>query len=622
MSGIVGIFRRNGAPVERPLLQSLTHSLAYRGPDGREVWADGPIGLGHAMLRTTAESLGERQPASLDRRFWITSDARIDCRRELESKLASAGRKCRRGAPDSELILHAYAAWGEGCVEQLRGDFAFAIWDARERTLFCARDHFGVKPFYYAEIGDLFLFSNTLDCVLVHPEVSSELNESAIADFLMFGLNCDVATTTFRDIRRLPPAHFLSVSAARLRTERYWSPPTDGRIRYHRPDDYVEHFQTLMQSAVADRLRINRAGIWLSGGMDSSSIAATAQELSVRSGGTADLRAYTVVYESLIRDCEGGHARKVAEFLRIPIRCLAMDDVQLFDRWDNPAFVLPEPTEDPFAAALFDHYGSVAADCRVVLSGHGGDELMYFQMWPHTRDLFRSRHWRRLFTEVSYFLRVRPFPSRGIRRRIQKLLGWDSSTAEFPSWLAPELTQRLGLEERWRGRTSSSRVSEHPILPKAHASLSLPQWCRLFEVADPGTTHCAVEERYPFLDLRVVNFVLALPPFPWLFQKRLVREAMAGHLPESIRRRPKTPLDGDPLVAMLRRPEASWINQTHWSEEVERYVVPSALPVLSEERHSERAGMAIRPHCLNFWLQSAQRVRYKLGAEVRNAEAG
>jgi asparagine synthase (glutamine-hydrolysing) len=615
LSGIVGIFGRDGAPVDRPLLKSLTQFLSYRGPDACEVWADGSVGFGNTLLRTTYESLAENQPASLDRQFWITADARIDCRAELVAELTNAGRKVRQAAPDPELILHAYAAWGEACVQHLRGDFAFAIWDARRKTLFCARDHFGVKPFYYAEPGGAFLFSNTLDCVRLHPDVSEELNESAIADFLLFGLNCDVATTTFRDIQRLPPAHFLSVSATGLRTERYWSPPTDGRIRYQRPDEYVEHFQTLMQGAVADRLRTNRAGILLSGGLDSSSIAATARELSVKPGGTADLRAYTFVYESLIPDGEGDHARTVAEFLGIPIRSFAMDRLQLFDRWDDPAFVPPEPVEDPFAANLFDHYSAIAADCRVVLSGHGGDELMYFQMWPYTRDLFRNRHWRRLWTDVRHFLRLRQFPSRGIRSRAQRALGKGPG---LPAWIAPELTRHLRLEERWAEQTRGARVWEHPIVPKAHASLSGPRWSRLFELADGGLTRAAVEVRYPFLDLRVVNYLLAIPPFPWTFRKQLVRAAMSGHLPESIRQRPKTPLDGDPLMEVLQRPDAAWVDHARWAEQIERYVNPSALPLLNEQKDADCVGIAIRAHCLNFWLQLASGVRYNNYAEARH----
>lgn len=611
----MAIFERDGAPVDRPLLPSLTRFLSYRGPDACEVWTDGRVGFGHTLLRTTYESLAERQPASLDRQFWITADARIDCRAELIAELASEGRNVKQAAPDSELILQAYAAWGEACVQHLRGDFAFGIWDARRKILFCARDHFGVKPFYYAELGDLFLFSNTLDCVRLHPDVSEELNDSAIADFLLFGLNYDETTSTFRDIRRLPPAHVLIVSTQGLRTERYWRPPIDGRIRYQRPDEYVEHFQTLMQAAVADRLRITRAGIMLSGGLDSSSIAATARKLSVKPGGTSDLRAYTVIYDKLIPDCEGDFARTVAEFLDIPLRSFTMDGLQLFDRWDDPAFVPPEPVEDPFAAALFDHFSVVAADCRVVLSGDGGDELMYFQMWPYTRDLLRNRQWRQLWTDVPHFLRVRKFPSRGIRSRAKRML---SAVPGLPSWLAPELTQRLRLEERWRERTDGPRASEHPIVPKAHWSLSMPRWSRMFELADAGLTRATIEVRYPFLDLRVVNYLLAIPPFPWTFHKQLVRAAMSGHLPESIRQRPKTPLVGDPLMAILQRPDTEWVDHAHWTEQIERYVNSSALPLLNGQKDPECASTAIRAHCLNFWLQLASGVRYNNYAEARN----
>jgi asparagine synthase (glutamine-hydrolysing) len=190
--------------------------------------------------------------------------------------------------------------------------------------------------------------------------------------------------------------------------------------------------------------------------------------------------------------------------------------------------------------------------------------------------------------------------------------------AGFPAWFEPELTRRLSLEERWRERTIGARACEHPIVPKAHASLSSPRWSRVFELADPGLTHAAVEVRYPFLDLRVVNYLLAIPPFPWTFQKQLVRAAMSGHLPESIRQRPKTPLAGDPLMEMLQRSDAAWVDHARWSEQIERYVNLAALPLLNGQKDSECASMAIRAHCLNFWLQSASGVRYNNYAEARN----
>jgi asparagine synthase (glutamine-hydrolysing) len=616
VSGIVGIFRRDGAPVERSLLGSLTRFLSYRGPDAREVWSDGPVGFGHTMLRTTQESANERQPANLDGRFYITADARLDDRAELETKLDQAKRRVRGNAPDAELILHAYAAWGEQCVRHLRGDFVLAIWDTRRRSLFCARDHFGVKPFYYSDLGDLFLFSDTLDCVRIHPEVSDGLNEAAIADFLLFGLNCDVASTTFRDVRRLPPAHFMTVSQDNVRVQRYWSAPTNGRIRYPRDDDYVEHFQILMRAAVADRLPADRAGIWLSGGMDSSSIAVVARELSRESANKPNFRAYTFTSESLIPDRESFFARRVAEFLQIPIRIMDVDDRPPFDRWDDPETAPSEPVDDPFFSGVYDQYRAISADCRVVFSGEGSDNLMLFQMWPYVRQLFRNGEWRRLFADVPRYLWVRPFPWRGLRQRGRRLFGSDGEPV-LPRWIAPDFARRVDIEARWREHSILPRVPGHPMKPKAHASLSLPHWSRLFELADSGVTHCPVEVRYPFLDLRIVNYILALPPFPWSFHKKLLREAMKGRLPEGIRRRPKTPLSSDPVVAMLRRHrEVPWLDRARWSEEIDSYVDRNAPLPLHDDEDSEGAIQATRPLCLNFWLQSRARVRYNFIAEA------
>ena len=140
----------------------------------------------------------------------------------------------------------------------------------------------------------------------------------------------------------------------------------------------------------------------------------------------------------------------------------------------------------------------------------------------------------------------------------------------------------------------------------------------MFELENAGVTRCPVEVRHPFFDLRIVNFLLALPPFPLFFEKKLLREAVAGRLPESIRTRRKSPLAGDPLAAHLRQRDAEWMDQRTWSEEMESYVDASVLVALRRERPSANVEANIRPICLNFWLQSARRVRYNLRAEVRN----
>jgi len=620
LSGIVGIFRRDGVPVDRALLEALARFLDYRGPNGRKVWSEGPVGFGIALLRTTRESSVDYQfsACGLEGQYSIVADARIDCRNDLEAKLNQAGQDLHGPVTDAELILHAYAAWGEDCVQQLRGDYAFAIWDTRRESLFCARDHFGIKPFYYADLGKTFLFSNTLNCVRLHPGVSSELNESAIADFFLFGLNCDNATTTFRDIRRLPPAHSLHISPIGLRITRYWLPPVDGRVRYSGKSDYVEHFRDLLQCSVADRLRADRVGILLSGGLDSSSIAATARELSSSPNGASDLRAYTITYDSLFADRTGAQAQEVAEFLRIPIRCLPVDGLRPFERWDDPKWAFPEPVDDPLLAGLYDQFQMISKECRVVLEGEGIDNLMDFEMGPCVKHLARNGEWGPLLNQTLRYLLVRPFPWRGVSRRIKALFQKGRGTPVIPEWFAPDFAKRVDLESRWRKWNHVKVTPAHPLLPKAHASLSLPHWAHMFELQSPGVTRYPVEVRCPFLDLRVVEFVLALPPFPCLFDKKLLREAMSGRLPERTRLRQKRPLARDPLLEILRKGDKKWLDGIHWSKEMEQFVDLKAVSSLHGQRNSGKASADIRPMCLNLWLQCGRQVGYNLRAEVCN----
>ena len=234
MSGIVGIVNLNGSPVDRLLLGRMTDCLAFRGPDAQETWSQGPVGLGHTLLRTVDDTRPDCQPLTLDGQVWIVADARVDGRGELRRKLAGHGCRDLEEATDAELILQSYLVWGEACVQHLIGDFAFAIWDEPRRRLFGARDHFGVKPFYYARVGNCLVFSNTLNCLRMHPDVSDKLNDLAIADFLLFGFNQDPATTTFADINRVPPAHCLTWQDGALQVRRYWTLPQEGPLRYPR----------------------------------------------------------------------------------------------------------------------------------------------------------------------------------------------------------------------------------------------------------------------------------------------------------------------------------------------------------------------------------------------------
>jgi asparagine synthase (glutamine-hydrolysing) len=618
MSGIVGIFHRDGAAIDRELIQALTRLLVFRGPDSCDVWCDGPVGLGHTLLQTTRECPQERQPAGLDERSWITADARLDSRRDLIEELARAGRHVPDPVSDAEMILHAYAVWEEECVGHLRGDFSFAIWDRTHNKLFCARDHFGIRPFYYAEIGPHFLFSNTLNCLRAHPEVSEELNEAAVADFLLFGLNCDNRTTTFRDIRRLPPGHTLMATACETRMKRYWSPPVDGWIRYRCEDDYIEQFQLLLQAAVEDRLRTDCVGILLSGGLDSSSVAAMARDLSIRPCGATDLRAFTTIYESLESDSDRVHAGETAEFLKIPIRFQPLDSVQPFDPQHEANLNCPEPVDDPFYSSLADGSRLIAAECRVALSGEGNDNLMSPEIGPYWKNLVHRGDWGIASSIAFQYVRLKSRSGLAIRRRIRRFLGKDSNIRPLPKWIAADFARRVDLTARWKegNQAPTADGGPHPIRPEGHASLSSSNWTRMFELENAGVTLQPVEILYPFLDLRVVNFLLSIPSFPWFFEKFLLREAMIGRLPEGVRNRPKTPVAEDPLVLRLPAIERLQNDSNLWTKEVDQFVDRLSLPFAGGQQSSVVLQSLLRPLCLNFWLQTGWRVRYNFCAEA------
>jgi asparagine synthase (glutamine-hydrolysing) len=602
VSGIVGIFHRDGTPVALDCLRSMTDFLAYRGPDGLGLWADREIGLGHTLLNTSLNTSGEpacqNEPIRM-KSLWITADVHLDSKAELIRKLQSTGPRIEGNTCDASLILHAYGAWGPECVEHLRGDFSFAIWDSTAKTLFCARDHFGIKPFYYAEAGKAFIFSNTLNCLRQHSGVGSHLNQEAVGDFLLFGSNYNESTTTFKDIQRLPPAHSLLVSRDSMQARRYWYPPTQERIRYTRNEDYVHNFMDLLQSAVADRLPTDRTGIFLSGGLDSGAVAAVARAYSRRRGGLPALRSYTVGYDSLIPDQEGFYARQSAEHLGIPNEYLPLDNIEFFEKWDVAEYRYPEPSGDPFYARKIELYRRIALHCRVVLSGEGADNLMYFQMWPYMKELRQHREWSRLAFETAWFLWVRPLPWLGVARRVQRLFGKQDEGSRIPSWINPDFAKRTRLAERCQERSDYLGGGDrHLARPKAHASMLSRQWTGFFESDDPGVTRFPLEIRYPFLDLRIVGYLLAIPVFPWIYKKRLVRDAMLNKLPERLRQRPKTPLSVDPVKTKVRERGKS-VTNLKLSPHAAEFVNPARLA----NSYGRMGDGEIRAYCLDKWLR-------------------
>ena len=602
MSGLCGIVALDGGPIDRDELQGLTPSLRYRGPDGLRMQVRDDFGFGHALLRTL-EATQPALPLSLDGATWITCDARIDAQAQLKAKLAALGREAS-DAGDAELILHAYAAWGEDCVAHLLGDFSFAIWDARRKRLFCARDHFGVKPFFYAVANRRFVFSNTLKCVLAHPAVPRAHDEGAIADFLLFDMNRDPAGTAFAAVRRLPPAHCLVASAAGIQVRRYWELPDPG-VTYRQAGEYVETFRQLLDAAVRDRLRCTRAGILMSGGLDSSAVAASA----TRAAGGAQLKAFSVVYDRLIADDERHFVGIAASALGIPLALRTGDDYALFERHAELGAFFPEPANKPFAAIEVDTAREAASHARVMLTGWDGDALITESPRPYFRSLLRQRRFARLLRGAfGYAASERKLLPAGTLARLNPWRPVPPPAApRLPPWLSAEFATRLALHERAAARAAEARADPHPVRPYAYRALAyLQSMSDFFDGYDPGCTGAHVEFRHPLLDLRLVEFCLSLPPYPWCVRKAILRAAMRGRLPEAIRCRPKTPLGGYPYLELLQRDGARWSSRFSGASAVWNYIDKARMDSLWRETDPDAAWTNLRPLALHLWLRHSE----------------
>ena len=530
MSGFVAVVHADGRPADAGLLNRLTESMAHCGPDGSDTFVKGPVALGHALLAADPNPPDdERQPITLDGRVWIAADARVDGRRELVAALRGRGVVAAADAPDAHLLLHAYEAWGAGCAEHLIGDFAFAIWDERERRLVCARDHFGLVPLYYARTRDGLIVGNVLKSLRLHPDVSDALDERTVGDVLLVGFNADLDATVFADIRAVPPAHVLTWRDGQVRIRRYWRPADRPQeVRLDRPEEYAERFRALFDAAVDDRLRSNRVATTLTGGMDSTSVAATARML-LASRGEFEMRAYTMVHERLIAEKEGPLAQALAESLGIALERIVVEEYAAPPIGGPAQPALAEPR--PFVSNQSVHHelGRRAASfARCVLTGMGGDPL--FRVVP-TWPTGPRQWWDEITWGARTLVRGRPL---GVRDALRRRRMRSGRPPELPSWIAPEFVRRADLAARWR----DLRVALEPR--SSVAAMTHPFWPSMFSVSHPGAHAVPMRALYPFFDVRLTTFVWETPAFPWRPEKRLLRAAMRDRLPQVILERPKT----------------------------------------------------------------------------------
>jgi len=605
MSGFIGILNLDGAPVDRDLMQRLTQLLTFRGPDGQAVLCKGPVGFGHTLFRTTWESAHERQPLTLDQQVWIVADARVDAREDLLRALGLDDPLPLGQTPDVELILRAYLKWGERCLDHLLGDFSFAIWNGRLGKLFCARDRFGVKLFYYARKNSCLVFSNTITAVRSHPEVSSRLNESAIGDFLLFDSNWTLDTTFFTDIQKLPAGHQFTLTATNFERRKYWQLVEPETVRFSTEEDYIEGFRERLHQAVSDRIRTDKVAISFSGGLDSTSMALASRSVTQCKGNHTTFKAFTGVYDSLIPDNERYYSGLAARVLKIPVEYLVNDAHRPYDGWECK-FPRPEPYHNPDLRIETSFYKHSVSFGPVLLYGQGADEVL------KSFKLFTLlRHDQSLQTLIDFWdsiFRHNVFPPVGTGLCVWWKNQWQTreTEAQLPKWLSKDFVTRLSLTDRWR-------LWEHrndPLDALATGSkvrFITPLWERVLNNCDMGFHGFPIEVRLPYLDSRVVLFGLGLPNMPWTCDKYLLRRLGQEVLPDEIISRPKTGLRGDPVAQSLRRNKQLLINLSGLllSPILENILDVEAWRKSLRETSFETWPLweSLRVVSLNYWLQ-------------------
>jgi asparagine synthase (glutamine-hydrolysing) len=558
VSGIAAVWRLDGAPLDPTTLDRVVDRLTPRPGDAVGTWQDGPVGLGHRMLHATPESVQQKLPlASSTGEVVVTADARLDNRAELISTLDLPPRLAD-GIGDEEIILRAWERWGEDCPARLLGDFAFALWDARQRLLFCARDPAGVKPLYYHLGARLFAVASTTSALFALPDVPRRLDEVRIAAHLVPGLD-DRAATSYEGILRLPAAHCLAVATGRGTPRTYWRLDPTREIRRGSDAEYAEAFRELFTDAVRCRLRsTSPVAAALSGGLDSSSVVCVARSLQ-EAAGTGPLVTYTGRFPTIPGCDEGAYVAAVEVGGGLSPRHLPVDSLDpLADLEGTPE----REGETLHTPGYYMHgalYRAARSDgLRVFLEGTGGDTVVSHGV-GYLHELARRGRWLTLRREAHLFARAFERPTwRTLRsvaasaappvvrrtwRRLHRrgLLG-------APSLIQPDFARRIGLDERVRAAEPAGNGAGMEGARREHwRVMTSARLAGILETLAASAGAAGIDVRDPFLDRRVMEFCLALPASQKIRHGRtrvVARHALDGLLPPEIRDRPgKAPLD-------------------------------------------------------------------------------
>ena len=559
MCGIVGVLNRRSAQFasERDLRQMLA-LLRHRGPDEFGILLDREAGLASARL-SIIDLNGGRQPiANEDETLWIVFNGEVYNYPELREELLARGHRFRT-ATDTEVILHLYEDHGPGCLEELNGQFALAIWDTVRRCVFLARDRLGVRPLFYTETDDgTFLFASEIKALFSDSRVRRELAPQGVAEVFTFWAT-QTPNTAFRDICELQPGHWMLVDRYAARNECYWTNQFANVCSSRSTEDLIEELRALLIDACRIRLRADvPVGAYLSGGLDSSTIASI-----VRHHMSNQLVTFSIAFTDKQFD-EGAFQLEMAKCLGTEHHVLRTTYADIGRCFPDVLWHAETPLMRTAPAPMFLLSKLVQeSGFKVVLTGEGADEFLAGY------DIFKETAIRRFWarqpeSKVRAGLLRRLYPDiDGLPRTNISILA-----TFFGEGLRDTASPWYSHAVRWRNNRRSLRFFADDVLPLSNGhppdsvlpdnfrgwpKLSQAQYLEIrtflsqYLLSSQGERMAmahSVEGRFPFLDVHLVDFCNSLPPDMKLHnlqEKYLLRLAAGPWLPDLIRRRPKRP---------------------------------------------------------------------------------
>ncbi|MDD1712151.1 MAG: asparagine synthase (glutamine-hydrolyzing) [Methanoregulaceae archaeon] len=561
MCGIAGQYCFQGLAPDRELLARMSEQLIHRGPDGVGTEIRGCMGLVHRRLAIIDLSEDGLQPmTNEDKTLWLVYNGEIYNYVELREELTGKGHRFHSQS-DTEVILHAYEEWGTGCLQRFNGMWAFALWDEKSQQLFCARDRFGIKPFYFTEINGSFLFASEIKALLSHPGVGKTPDDEILGTYLAWGVQDHSARTMFDGIFQLKPAYALVITREGAQQPyQYWDVTVNGTVRSDaRNEQGTDRFLTLLREATRIHLRSDVAvGTCLSGGIDSSTLVVLINNL-IRDEAPASVSDRQKTFSVIFSDKRFDESRYIDEI----VNTTGVDSYrtepapeQLWEDIDRLIWVQDEPFGSLSIYAQYCVMRLARKNVKVVLDGQGADELLAGYLAYQAsfiRGLLHSFRAGKALWEITGSLRIhRGFFHAALGQLLVRRTRRNLLTVTVPP------------VDRYAGSLAE-------VLQRELCSTNLPA---LLHYEDRNSMAFSIESRVPYLDVRFVEYVASLPLDQKIrngVTKIALRKAVKGIIPESVRCR----MDKMGFVT----PEEIWMKET---------LRPFVLAILRDDRFRAR----------------------------------